>query len=137
MKRTMLFGLTAASFACARETPVQPASTNTEPVLQVRKNGASAYEMIDLGDLGGGRAVPLAFNDAGQVVGHSKTAEGSHAFLWENGAMRDLAAGTENSDAQVITDEGIVLGRAVFFGGPGGLDCVGAVLFRWENGLRT
>lgn len=46
-----------------------------------------------LGTLGGAWAQPAAINDAGQIVGLSQTASGAtHAFLYENGQMRDLTA---------------------------------------------
>jgi probable HAF family extracellular repeat protein len=51
-------------------------------------NGGSA---IDLGSLGGDQAIADDINDQGQVVGTSRTADGSwHAFVWENGSMTRL-----------------------------------------------
>jgi probable HAF family extracellular repeat protein len=51
-------------------------------------NGGSA---IDLGSLGGDQAIADDINDQEQVVGTSRTADGSwHAFVWENGSMTRL-----------------------------------------------
>jgi probable HAF family extracellular repeat protein len=55
---------------------------------QDNANGAS---VIDLGSLGGGQAIAHDINDQGQVVGTSRTADGTwRAFIWQNGAMTDL-----------------------------------------------
>jgi probable HAF family extracellular repeat protein len=71
----------------------------------------AGYEVIDLGTLGGNSAVPFGINDQGQVVGHSTTANGEHhAFLWENGAMRDLAPDRSDTRATIITNSGIIGG---------------------------
>ncbi|MHC4084601.1 MAG: hypothetical protein ACYSWZ_02230 [Planctomycetota bacterium] len=47
--------------------------------------------MTDLGTLGGSRSRAKSINEAGQIVGESKTSTGEeHAFLWENDTMVDL-----------------------------------------------
>jgi probable HAF family extracellular repeat protein len=48
--------------------------------------------MIDLGNLGTGTTHPFGINDSEQIVGWSLTggSQRIHAFLWENGQMRDL-----------------------------------------------
>ena len=49
--------------------------------------------MIELGSLGGEGewSSAMAINARGQVVGTSSWKEaGSHVFLWQNGAMRDI-----------------------------------------------
>src|SRR3977135_1370366 len=120
MNPTALLGLLAAGLACAREAPMQPPTDDT-PAVQTSKATGRGYEMIDLGTLGGNSARPFALNDAGQVVGGSSTAANAwHAFLWENGAIRDLGAGDGSSEAQRITTDGVILGNAATFGGPGG-----------------
>lgn len=72
----------------------------------------AGYDVIDLGTLGGNSAVPFGINDQGQVVGHSTTANGEpHAFVWENGAMRDLAPDRPNTRATIVTNSGIIAGQ--------------------------
>jgi probable HAF family extracellular repeat protein len=89
----------------------------------------TGYEVIDLGTLGGNTAVPVALNDKGQVVGYSTTASGEeHAFVWENGSMRDLGVSSEWSRAQTMTNSGIIAG--VMGGGTG-------QAFLWNNGVTT
>jgi probable HAF family extracellular repeat protein len=71
------------------------------------------YDLI--GGLGGGRIWAAAITPAGRVVGHATTENGeTHAFLWEDGATRDLSAlpGTM-SQALAANDQRIVVGRAV------------------------
>ena len=74
---------------------------------------AQAYTVTALGTLGGGTAFPHGINNAGQVVGESALPGDSitHAFLWENGVMRDLGAlGGVLSMAISINDAGQVVG---------------------------
>src|SRR5688572_7509135 len=78
------------------------------------------WTFIHLGDMAGGvgGANAQAVNDRGQVVG-SATARAPggfgfalHAFLWEDGVMRDMGtpAGKTMSDAIDINDRGTALG---------------------------
>jgi probable HAF family extracellular repeat protein len=88
--------------------------------------------VIDLGTLGGQSARPYALNDSGQVVGMSTTANGeSHAFLWDNGVMRDLAPTFAYSNAQTITNSGLVAGVGTQI--PEGI----IRIFRWDHGATT
>jgi probable HAF family extracellular repeat protein len=77
------------------------------------------WTMINLSDLAGGigGSTALAINDRGQVTG-SATAPAAggfgyatHAFIWEDGVMRDLgtAPGRTMSDAIDVNDRGAVL----------------------------
>jgi probable HAF family extracellular repeat protein len=51
--------------------------------------------LTDLGNLGGKDSYANAINDAGAITGTTLSASGEqHAFLYQNGAVRDLGAGT-------------------------------------------
>ena len=65
--------------------------------------------VTDLGTLDGARSSANAVNNLGQVAGTSDTAgdEGA-AFLWENGAMTELAG--RDAGANAINDHGVVAG---------------------------
>jgi probable HAF family extracellular repeat protein len=75
--------------------------------------------LAPLGGLGGNTTVPLAINDAGQVVGSSRTAAGfEHAFLYQGGAMTDLGTlGGDTSRALAIGSGGHIVGTAATGGG--------------------
>jgi probable HAF family extracellular repeat protein len=85
--------LTGALLAGAR--PVSPSrSSNSEPA----GSGAPAYQITDLGTLGGAESEAYGLNNRGQVVGWSDTGRlttggypTGHAFLWSRAAgMKDL-----------------------------------------------
>jgi probable HAF family extracellular repeat protein len=84
----------------------------------------------DLGTLGRGDffkyqgfSLASAINDQGQIVGWSWRTEdelwggSGHAFLWEDGTMRDLGAfrGLPNSRARDINNEGQIVGESFTF----------------------
>jgi probable HAF family extracellular repeat protein len=90
--------------------------------------------MIDLGTLGGNRAGATALNDSGQVVGYSFVADNAapHAFLWEDGVMRDLSLVDDmSSGAGVITNSGRIAGANLTDRSPQ------SHVFLWINGVRT
>ena len=69
-----------------------------------------------LGNLGGSTTIPIAINDAGQVVGTSCTAGGGGAFLWERGTTTNLGSpvGVGNT-ATSIKAAGQIVGFAPSF----------------------
>jgi len=76
----------------------------------------------DVGTLGGGASCASAINDAGQVVGYSRTASGeTHAFVWTaDGGMRDLGTlpGASESRAYDVNSAGEVVGWSGTVDGP-------------------
>lgn len=95
----------------------------SDVALQWKNHAFVGSPSNDIGTLGGANSQATAINDNGQVVGQADLADATHhAFLYENGAMRDLGtlAGATDSTALAINS----LGQAV--GNSGGL----AVLFQ-------
>ena len=87
------------------------------------------YEIIDLGTLGGGWGVAYGINDAGQVVGQSRTAGGGyHTFLWDStSGMTDLGAGMAfgiNNTGQVV---GLANSHAFFWDTDSGMIDLGTL----------
>jgi probable HAF family extracellular repeat protein len=84
--------------------------------------------MADLGALPGAEHSQAEdINDAGQVVGISRTPTGNRAFLWQNGVMTDLGTlpGANESYALGINNDGQVVGFSD--GRP----------FLWQDGVMT
>lgn len=76
--------------------------------------GGPVYDLLDLGTLGG-ETRALGLNDARQVVGWSKLANGTkRAFVWENGEIIDLGTlpGANFSEAVGINDQGLIAGNS-------------------------
>jgi probable HAF family extracellular repeat protein len=77
--------------------------------------GQPAFEVVDLGTLGGRSSRATGVNDRGMVVGEAETAKGRlHAFAWtEGGGMRDLGdLGGGVSVANGVNEGGLVVGEA-------------------------
>lgn len=101
-------------------------------------------KMTDLGTLGGAWGFAHCTNSGHQVIGQSSLAEspiacsdghltGCHAFLWEDGQMRDLGTlGGPNSEAQWINEAGLIAGSADFPRPQPAVNLHDAVI--WENG---
>jgi probable HAF family extracellular repeat protein len=73
-----------------------------------------AFEVVDIGTLGGRSSAAASINERGQIVGVSSTAgPEQHAFLWESGELRDLGTlGGRHSFAWDINDTGKAVGGA-------------------------
>lgn len=103
-------------------------------------------KVTDLGSFGGSSTMAMAINSGGQVAGWSDVKRpmpgmsgvfqgGTHAFLWENGAMTDLSTdGAGCSWAWDINDLGQAVGMSQFSsrGGPTSQHAA-----MWENGAVT
>ena len=74
-----------------------------------------AYQIVDLGTLGGTSSYARGINASGQIVGYSYLPGDSfyHAFVYTNGTMTDLGTlGGKSSQAYGINDNGIIVGTA-------------------------
>jgi probable HAF family extracellular repeat protein len=80
-----LVALLASLSLLSPKTSAYAATSEDRPVSQ-------GLSIKDLGTLrGGGYSWGAQINELGQVVGTSEAASGTeHAFLWQNGKMRDL-----------------------------------------------
>lgn len=79
-----------------------------------------AYELTDLGTLGGSTSNAAGINSAGQVVGSSTTTGDltTHAFLYSQGTMIDLGTlGGTSSQASGINNSAQVVGSAALASG--------------------
>jgi probable HAF family extracellular repeat protein len=98
----------------------QVAMTNSPDALANRAFRYSAGTSLNLETLGGSDSYGYGINNAGQVVGRSKTAAGvNHAYLWTPGGtggvasnpqMKDLNPTGGASDATAINSSGQVVG---------------------------
>jgi probable HAF family extracellular repeat protein len=114
-------------------------ATARDPVIvfdATEREIVGGYEVSDIGTLGGNSAMPLDLNNSGQIVGSSLTASRErHAFLWENGTMRDLhiVGGAPKSQADRINDAGLIAGESFSWTGIGFDGGSGPVI--WRNGV--
>ena len=92
-----------------------------------RANG----EAVPLGALGGQFSSAYDINDLGQITGYADLPENNpdrgHAFLWENGQMRDLGSPGLGSTARAINNRTQIVGEFT----PVDSNSTGA--FLWEN----
>jgi len=88
--------------------------------------------VTNLGTFGGLRSNALAINRDGKVVGWAQTStSASHAFLWQNGVIKDLGTlGANHSVAQGIGPLGQVVGFSRVQDGS-------VHAFVWENGVMS
>ena len=74
-------------------------------------SGEAVWVIRDLGTLGGKVSTASGINERGQIIGSSRRRGCDHAFLWENGKMRDLGAPEGSSFAGAINERGDVIGQ--------------------------
>lgn len=74
----------------------------------------AAYQIIDLGTLGGDQSSASDVNNLAQVVGFADLPDGTHhAFLYSGGPLQDLGTlGGAYSSASAINDNGQIAGTA-------------------------
>lgn len=92
-------------------------------------------EVITLGTFGGDRSFAYGINNLGQIVGGADLPEGhphgAHAFLWENGEMRDLGSPGRISVANAVNERTQVVGWFL------PEDSNSTASFFWENDQFT
>ncbi len=75
-----------------------------------------SYSIKELGTLGGNSSFARDINDRGQITGNANTANGRlHAYIWENGFMRDLGFlpnGVDFSRGYAINENGTITGES-------------------------
>lgn len=93
-------------------SPPRPSASDAD-----RAGAAAAYDVTDVGTLGGRFSDAYAINEAGQVVGVANPKrlwQRGRAFLWQNGRMTDLGVlGRYRRSAAVgINDGGAIIGAS-------------------------
>jgi probable HAF family extracellular repeat protein len=124
----------ATALGCsAGETP-----TESSGPPDLSRSTAAAYTFVDLGALGACCSGAADVNDHDQVVGFSEVPfrddggpgedRGTHAFLWENGVLRDLDVGDFSGAAAINNSGTIVFSIGRFDEG---------AAFLWNDGVVT
>ena len=83
--------------------------------LTLAAHAAQEWTVVDLGTLGGSMSYGAAVSENGYVVGCSETSTGGiHAFIYQDGAMRDLepGSGSASSCALAVNNGGVAAGRS-------------------------
>src|SRR6266566_1305463 len=100
--------------------------------LESRRLLSAAYEIIDLGTLGGDESTARDINNLGQVVGAAQAKDGNfHAFVWSPcDGMSDLKVpALYDASATAINDHGQIIGTADYDAG-----LVGEQAFLYSGG---
>jgi probable HAF family extracellular repeat protein len=93
-----------------------------------------SYCVTDLGTLGGSWSYAFSINDAGEVLGHSSTRDGTeHTFSWNNGTITDL--GTLDSNGSCAN--GINITERVRRRSHTSNVSGETLAFSWNNGLMA
>jgi probable HAF family extracellular repeat protein len=81
-------------------------------IIGIHAGKADAYEIVNLGTLGGYDSTAADVNNHGQVTGTSWTEDGRHAFLYNGNTLMDLGAPPDGveSNGTGINDAGKVTG---------------------------
>jgi probable HAF family extracellular repeat protein len=117
-----LLGLGLGFTACDSTTPRDPAESDQPASAAVQAAVVGPYYVPTI--LGAVRGRARAINNKGQVIG-----TGSGAFMWQNGAFRDLGSlGGNSTSPSALNEAGQVVGHSYTSAGD-------AHAFLWENGV--
>lgn len=118
-------------------SPLRSAIPVALGVLLLASAPASAvpiYSLVDIGTFGGSSSVPLALNDARQVVGYAEDSSSiRHAFVYDHasGTLTNIGASGTRSVATDINNAGQVIGR------DGLLPDINVFVYDYASGTRT